>query len=234
MHFPAGRSVAHVVVSRSSTGSSARFVSCYAAAFMGMQRASGMMRASMGASVGSMTNMMSMTSNHATSMPRNLTMGQAISGGAELDLSPLPKNAQSKCTHAILRAMGWSLQAQSGKGRLHCRGRWDGLGTCCSLLCRTTMKPHLSSQTLHPKPLMQAHKPYTGKRFVLCAQLLQTLTKRALGNMDCCRSASIMGEYRGIMNLCRVLPNGSDAKLAVDNAIDLCASIGNLRNDIVR
>ena len=48
------------------------------------------------------------------------------------------------------------------------------------------------------------------------------------------RSASIMGEYRGIMNLCRVLPNGPDAKLAVDNAIDLASSIGNLRNDIVR
>ena len=90
MRFPAGRSVAHVVVSRSSTGSSARFVSCYAAAFMGMQRASGMMRASMGASVGSMTNMMSMTGTHAASMPRNLTMGQAISGGAELDLSLCP------------------------------------------------------------------------------------------------------------------------------------------------
>ncbi len=43
-----------------------------------------------------------------------------------------------------------------------------------------------------------------------------------------------MGEYRGIMNLCRVLPNGPDAKLAVDNAIDLASSIGNLRNDIVR
>lgn len=43
-----------------------------------------------------------------------------------------------------------------------------------------------------------------------------------------------MGEYRGIMNLCRVLPNGTDAKLAVDNAIDLASPIGNLRNDIVR
>lgn len=43
-----------------------------------------------------------------------------------------------------------------------------------------------------------------------------------------------MGEYRGIMNLCRVLPNGPDAKLLVDEAIDMGASIGNLRNDIVR
>lgn len=48
------------------------------------------------------------------------------------------------------------------------------------------------------------------------------------------RSASKMGEYRGIMNLCRVLPNGPDAKLAVDNAIDLASAVGNLRNDILR
>lgn len=43
-----------------------------------------------------------------------------------------------------------------------------------------------------------------------------------------------MGEYRGIMNLCRVLPNGPDAKLVVDTAIDLASPIGNLRNDILR
>ena len=36
------------------------------------------------------------------------------------------------------------------------------------------------------------------------------------------------------MNLCRVLPNGTDAKESVDEAIDLASSIGNLRNDIHR
>lgn len=34
------------------------------------------------------------------------------------------------------------------------------------------------------------------------------------------------------MNLCRVLPNGLDAKAAVDEAITRCAAIGNLRADI--
>lgn len=34
------------------------------------------------------------------------------------------------------------------------------------------------------------------------------------------------------MNLCRVLPNGLDAKAAVDEAINRCAAIGNLRADI--
>lgn len=34
------------------------------------------------------------------------------------------------------------------------------------------------------------------------------------------------------MNLCRVLPNGTDAKAAVDEAINRCAAIGNLRADI--
>lgn len=43
---------------------------------------------------------------------------------------------------------------------------------------------------------------------------------------------ALLGEYRGIMNLCRVLPNGLDAKAAVDEAINRCAAIGNLRADI--
>lgn len=42
-----------------------------------------------------------------------------------------------------------------------------------------------------------------------------------------------MGEYRGIMNLCRVLPKGTLSKLAVDDAIDRCTpQIGNIREDI--
>lgn len=49
-----------------------------------------------------------------------------------------------------------------------------------------------------------------------------------------CRSASYLGEYRTIMNLVRVLPNGREAKLVVDEAIDTCAPIGNLRDDIHR
>ncbi|KAK9808828.1 hypothetical protein WJX72_004439 [[Myrmecia] bisecta] len=47
-------------------------------------------------------------------------------------------------------------------------------------------------------------------------------------------SAALMGEYRNIMNLCRVLPNGIEAKRAVDEAIDRCCAIGNLREDIHR
>jgi hypothetical protein len=41
-----------------------------------------------------------------------------------------------------------------------------------------------------------------------------------------CRSAGVMGEYRTIMNLCRVLPDGLDCKTAVDEAIDCCNDIG--------
>lgn len=44
----------------------------------------------------------------------------------------------------------------------------------------------------------------------------------------------MLGEYRNIMNLCRVLPGGTEAKLAVDGAIDACMPIGNLREDIFR
>jgi hypothetical protein len=42
------------------------------------------------------------------------------------------------------------------------------------------------------------------------------------------------GEYRGIMNLCRVLPSGGEAKAAVDAAIEgsVAKSIGNLITDI--
>lgn len=36
----------------------------------------------------------------------------------------------------------------------------------------------------------------------------------------------MMGEYRTIMNLCRVLPDGLDCKAAVDEAVDCCNDIG--------
>ncbi len=36
------------------------------------------------------------------------------------------------------------------------------------------------------------------------------------------------------MNLCRVLPAGTGAKLLVDEAVDRCARVGNLRDDILR
>lgn len=42
------------------------------------------------------------------------------------------------------------------------------------------------------------------------------------------------GEYRGVMNLCRVLTGGTEVKEAVDAAIDSCGHIGNLRTDIFR
>lgn len=41
-----------------------------------------------------------------------------------------------------------------------------------------------------------------------------------------CRSAALAGQYRNIMNVCRVLPDGTAAKQAVDEAIDLCTPIG--------
>ncbi len=40
------------------------------------------------------------------------------------------------------------------------------------------------------------------------------------------RAAALAGDYRNIMNLCRVLPNGSAAKRAVDTAIDLATPVG--------
>jgi Inositol hexakisphosphate len=50
---------------------------------------------------------------------------------------------------------------------------------------------------------------------------------------DLVRSAEA-GEYRGVMNLCRVLAGGTEAKAAVDEAIDACEDIGNLRDDILK
>lgn len=46
------------------------------------------------------------------------------------------------------------------------------------------------------------------------------------------RSMSDLGEYRGIMAVSRLLPGGMDVKAAVDEAIDRCSRIGNLREDI--
>ncbi|KAF6255732.1 inositol hexakisphosphate-domain-containing protein [Scenedesmus sp. NREL 46B-D3] len=46
------------------------------------------------------------------------------------------------------------------------------------------------------------------------------------------RSHSDLGEYRGIMSVARLLPGGLEVKGAVDEAIDRCSAIGNLREDI--
>lgn len=48
------------------------------------------------------------------------------------------------------------------------------------------------------------------------------------------KARALRGEYRAIMNLCRVLPNGLVGKGEVDEAIDLCVAIGNLREDVYR
>lgn len=42
----------------------------------------------------------------------------------------------------------------------------------------------------------------------------------------CVCTACTAGEYRGIMSLCRLLPGGFEAKLAVDKAIQSAARIG--------
>lgn len=46
------------------------------------------------------------------------------------------------------------------------------------------------------------------------------------------RTHSDLGEYRGIMSLARVLPGGLEVKTQVDDSIDRCSAIGNLREDI--
>eukprot|EP00210_Caulerpa_lentillifera_P000523 g506.t1 len=51
--------------------------------------------------------------------------------------------------------------------------------------------------------------------------------------LDNGESKLALGEYRGIMNLCRVLPNGSKCKASVDASIDSCVAIGSLREDIL-
>lgn len=46
--------------------------------------------------------------------------------------------------------------------------------------------------------------------------------------------AAALGQYRAILNLVRALPRGRSAKAAADAAVDACASVGDLRDDIVR
>lgn len=54
-----------------------------------------------------------------------------------------------------------------------------------------------------------------------------------LDTLELVRRAEL-GEYRNVMNLCRVLPGGAEAKAAIDAAINACDCIGNLREDILR
>ena len=53
------------------------------------------------------------------------------------------------------------------------------------------------------------------------------------GAFDLTRSIE-SGEYRGIMSLLRALPRGTDAKEAIDDAIDRCSSIGSITRDILQ
>ena len=53
------------------------------------------------------------------------------------------------------------------------------------------------------------------------------------GTFDLTRSIE-SGEYRGIMSLLRALPRGTDAKEAIDEAIDRCSSIGSITQDILQ
>eukprot|EP00803_Ostreobium_quekettii_P003854 evm.model.scf_787.5 EVM.evm.TU.scf_787.5 scf_787:45503-61553(+) len=45
--------------------------------------------------------------------------------------------------------------------------------------------------------------------------------------------ALALGDNRIILNLCRLLPNGLNHKAAVDEAVDRCHNVGNLREDIL-
>ena len=60
-----------------------------------------------------------------------------------------------------------------------------------------------------------------------------SLVRNDSESSDLVRSAHA-GEYRGVMNLCRVLPGGAEAKAAVDEAIDACEAVGNMRDDILK
>lgn len=70
----------------------------------------------------------------------------------------------------------------------------------------------------------RAPAPCTAQPWTICRRVACLLPASPL---YCSRSA-LAGEYRGIMNLCRVLPLGLDAKAAVDEAINrwvLCAAV---------
>lgn len=71
----------------------------------------------------------------------------------------------------------------------------------------------------------------------LCCGMIENPTRRndGLARMSkrLRRSNSDLGEYRGIMSLCRLLPAGFEMKLVVDEAIERCSEeIGNLKGDI--
>ena len=57
--------------------------------------------------------------------------------------------------------------------------------------------------------------------------------RRSLSFTEPPESKFALGEYRSIMHLCRVVPNGLRCKAQVDEAIDDCVRIGSLREDIL-
>jgi len=93
--------------------------------------------------------------------------------------------------------------------------RWTAPASAPRLDRKVSMEPPASTEFRQPAP----------------AAPLSAADARAFARH---RSAGVLGEYRAIMNLCRVLPDGLDCKLAVDEAVDRCNDIGNLRDDILK
>ena len=82
---------------------------------------------------------------------------------------------------------------------------------------------------LRPTPRLLRVQPLrVGGRVLFCTCRWHTCALQSCPTpmfpAGCSRSA-LAGEYRGILNLCRVLPLGLDAKAAVDEAINRCAAL---------
>ena len=183
-NHPAGKEVTYVFLSRTAAGSSPRFASAAATAYLMLQAERRAAAAAAAAPAGV-----------------SPTDAKAVAAAAVADdlsdyLSPTKRQRLSAFAGSMLRVesdvsdlvrCGWGSAGRQPAQRL--TGEVQGAAWQAP---QHTSCPHMVS------------RPHGSSR---------------LPCVPCSRSA-LAGEYRGIMNLCRVLPNGLDFKAAVDEAIN--------------
>jgi hypothetical protein len=184
VHPPAGKAVAHVLISRTAAGSSARLAAAFACLHLQYQAA----REAAGLSPRGFG-----PTPHAA-----LAAAPAKPGDAELEAAAVtsPTKRQRLLTGQGLAHADSDLASQAGSARcgLPRRSAWP-------------MPPGARSAWL-PRPTRP--RPAWPMR------------RRSLD----------VGEFRGVVNLLRVLPLGAASKAAVDAAAEAAAPIGNLLADI--
>ena len=205
---PPGKQPIYIFLSRTATGSSVRFATAAAATYMKWREAVELRALEMAQYAGS----------GGGGGGGNSNSGGMYLGGTGSSFSAGASPAGSS----------WGRNT----GFAAARGARGTGGTTITTTTTTTTGGLLSAESSDDGvgggvPSSAKHTPYHPLRTSLQLPRTDSDVSELMRNVPA-------GEYRGIMNLCRVLPSGGEAKAAVDAAIEgsVGESIGNLVSDV--